>query len=659
MVETTVAETPIAETPVVDTPVAEVPVEEAPVVETPVAEIPVAEAPVVETPVTEAPAVDTAPVTADNTNDQVNWETQQSAAYYPFAEVTEPVAPKKKKKWWKVAVFTLVPLALVAAIVAMNFTLVAGYAIKWFGSDSAYLKFVEANSIAGYADDITDLYDALRREGDSKYVDVSSVQTEMKILISDELKGLLSQAGADVDLSWLNNTKFKVNADINDNLISMFSAVEIDGQQILSMDYIMDYVNMQVYMRIKELSEKYIGVDGSKVPSAHSSSVESLVPTASVNADNLPSSIKMLQSLKDVLPNGDVLDDIIKRYVETALGALDSAEATTKTVKLNSVEQDLTCIQMNVTTGMVMDVAMAVIDELGNDDDIKDIINDLPKELTSLVIPQAEGNQSPYAQFCMALEQAKKSIVSERKLMTPEVANEVVFSIKDYVNSKHEVVGRTISIGENEIFTYITVTDGDNFAFEAEAENVAFSGEGTNKSGIINATYTVNAKGTEVVQIKLLDFDENEFDDGNLVGKVRIIPSQAVLSQLAGGQSAGSVLGMLNFAFECSFDLDEDGGSESISILNGDKVFFGIEATISMSDDAADITVPSGDNVIMIDDESDMQEWAKDFDIQKIIDNLKKTNIPDEYVEMLEDLVNGSNSKEGYTDIIGDIDGAY
>ncbi len=618
--------------------------QEAPVVEAPAVETPVVETPVVEVPVAETPAVETAaPAAEAEQTSEVNWDSEQPADYFQFAGMTEePQAPKKKKKWWKVAVFTLVPLALVAAIVAMNFTLVAGYAIKWFGSDSAYLKYVEANSISGYADNITDIYDIFTgNDSDIKYSDIRSGQSEVKVVIGDKVKTLLSQAGVDVDLSWLNGVVFKTNANINEDLMSAVAAIEIDGQQIFSYDQIVDLVNMQIFARIKELNEKYIGINATNTYSGSSASVENLIPTAAAESVDVQERMEMYSKIIEALPDGDTVDSLIKRYIKTALGAVDTAEAETKTVKLNGVYQDLTCIELDVTTGVLIDVAYDVLDELENDGDIEDIIDDFSRAAAGIFMAQGVDMDDVYSQFREVIKQAKTTIKSSKSMMTKE-DDEVVFSIKDYVNSKHEIVGRTLTVGEQEVLTYITVRDGKNFAFEAEVQNLVITGEGTEESDKVNATYTVKVGENDIVDIKLVDFDAGEFEDGNLVGTVRIIPSQAVLTQALG--SNASMLGILDPAFEFKFNLNEEGGSQSINILSGEEVLIGFDVTITLSEDEQDITVPSGDDVIMIEDEDDFRTWAESIDLQKIIDNLKKTDIPAEYTDLLEGILDRASA---------------
>lgn len=608
-------ENPTDTQPVVENPVAEEPVTENTTAENPAAENPAAQAP-------EAPYGETA-VLPDN-----------DGTGFAAPNFEEEPPKKKKSKILRNLLFVAVPLALVAAII-LNLGTVAGLAIKTFASPSAYFKYVETKAFADYSDSATDIYDAFLLENLNEDY---SMESEIKLVVNDKLSEMLeSYVGTKLDLSWLNDIVISLDGSVKDNLESAALGLDISKQRILSLDVIMDMSEQEMFMAISEFSDKYIKY--------------SLNGATGYDDDSSENYYDLIKKFgEEILPDADTLDKLICKYTEIAIENITEVTKSKDTLEIDGIKQNVTVLKFTIDAELLTDIAEDILKEAKNDAEIKKIVKNLQDVLTEQNVLKDE-DADLYEEFQNAIDEGLKELDEGRD----EITDEEYVTVYDYVNGSSEIIGRKIEVMGDETAYYATVRSGKKFAFEAEISGVAsITGSGTEQGDILNGKYKVNVNGTTYAELEIEDFDTEKARDGYINGVFRFRPSDELI-YLVGGSGAASAISFIDPALELKYETSSKKAEVALNILDGDDTLIGLELNGKLGD-AKNITKPSDKNTIDSNDSDAMTEWSENIDLDAIVEKLKKTDIPSEYINMIESLI--SMSQGGY-DSYDDYDYSY
>lgn len=538
-----------------------------------------------------------------------------------FAQVQfdapEATNAKKKGKGW---VKALIPIVAVVAAVAVVFAFfgdaAVGTAIKTFGSPSDYLTYVEARSLGGYVDSITNMYDTYLVQG--MKMD-QYAEAKLDVELGESALELLEQA-ADMDLEWLNDLGIKMNANVKDTAESVNMALTMGEQSILSMDVIMDMANAGLYVAIPELNDKYLYMEMDDV----SSDMSGMSGAAGETMEDLGKTFDMLEK---ILPSEKSVNSLVDKYIKIALENLEEVEKDSEAVEVDDIEQKLTTLEFEFTQETAVNIAIAVLEELKEDSEVKKIVENAQNVLVEEDFID-EPDDSAYDVMVDAIDDALDD------LEDADPSDDELFTLVDYVNSKHEVVGRAIEVSGTEILRYVTVYKGSNFATELVVEQGLFEllGTGTEKGGVINGEFNLTVQDTDVLTMTVENFDSDKAEEGYFNGKFKLEPSSALLEELG-----ASVVSAMNPAIEIVCESSESSSNIAINVLTGDELFAGITVS-DVRKAGQEINVPAESETV---DADDAEEWMNSLSFDKLIENLKKTDIPDDIVDALETLMDG------------------
>ena len=220
--------------------------------------------------------------------------------------------------------------------------------------------------------------------------------------------------------------------------------------------------------------------------------------------------------------------------------------------------------------------------------------------------------------------------------------NETILVWTDYVNSKHGVIGRSIEVQEEEIFYYVTVTKGKKIATEVEigpdGEKVVIEGSGKNRGGVISAEYDIKYKGSDLKlnlgTIVLEKYNTKTAKKGYLNGTIRIEPSKTVMKKMD-LDDVDELISISDPQLEIVLDSSKTKNKTEINLMNDKDLLVGIELSMQLKN-ASKIKTPSTGKTVDVDD---AEEWLESMDFDKLVSKLKKTSLPDELVEMVEDFI--------------------
>ena len=532
----------------------------------------------------------------------------------PGFGTVEPVKKKKKIKPARI-IFPAVAVILAAVLIFTNVGYLIGATLtKWFGSDRAYLQVVEKHAISSYASTVTDYYEDYFKNN----IDNARIEGNVSVSLGKQAKSLAKMY--DIDLGALDAAGFDfVYNSKGDRLMSML-ALTMGGKDILSAEMVFDGKEGAAYVKLKELTSKVLRVE---------------IPD-SVDIDTA----KYKKALEKMLPKPATVEKLVGKYAKIALKEIKDVDVYSDTVEVDELSQKLTVVEYTISEETLYNMGMAVVKAAKKDKDIKKIIKNIEKGYEEL---DAELPDDLYDEFIDALDNA------EDELDSASPSDDTTVTVYSYVNGKHEVVGRKVSLGDDSDveYSYVTVHDGKKFETEVKADKAYIYGSGTDKNDKITGEFTVYYDEDEIAVIEYENFEKNSFKKGKLKGTVRVTPGKALKSMLSRKISDSSVrriINSLDFALEVKMDVTKKGGNITYTFLVDGAEFVSLDITTKRSA-GKKVSVPDGDT-IDVTDEDELEEFIEDIDFDKVLRNLKKAGLPEELIDGLEDAISNIGRKD-------------
>lgn len=325
------------------------------------------------------------------------------------------------------------------------------------------------------------------------------------------------------------------------------------------------------------------------------------------------------------------MKDILPELVKVAFKSIDNVEREKETFTANGVDQKATCLTIEVDEQMLRDMAAAVLEELATSKDVKNLIKDLYEDMDEFsasmdVTMEYDSADAMYDGFVKAMEEALNE-VSE-----PAVSDEVLMTLKTWVNGSNEILAVSMSIdGGAELFVG-KAKDGNKVGYEISMTSGGYTlfevlGEGTQKGNKLTAEFVVEVEGEgELLVLETEDLDIKKLKKGEFDGKIVLSFGEELLDTM-GSEAAmlsGAKLSISGTADDKKCDLEitvRALGSDLCTVRLKQKI--GSNVNIKVSDKNT---------------QTDPIEWAESMEFDKIIDRLEKAGVSDEIVEQLRDL---------------------
>ncbi len=479
---------------------------------------------------------------------------------------------------------------------------------------------------------IESLGDALDAKAGSK--------VELSVNVGDDLLKMLTQQVLDGNsdmLDFLSKISLSVDAGMKNDVSKSQVVLGLNGKDILTLNVLMNMADSVMYLGAPDLNSTYLKFDIAEIME------QAAGEGAMVGATMSP---MMLNALTEALPDADTLTTLLKRYVDIALAELDNVEQTTTTLKLDGLEQECTQLTLNIYAEDAYAVAKAVLKEAKNDNTLKNAIVDFAdaiEELTGQDINTDEIKQN----FTSSIEQLLESLEAQEK---EDADDDTCIQLITYVDDNHNIIGNKLFVegGAEEgvqeyaeaskevedapIFYYYTVTEGDEFAFEAVSDgmDLKISGSGTVKNGKTNGTYDVftDYDGMKMLTIEVEDMTADS-------GTLTIAPSSAIESQL----------GLNALPFEkLALELKYSEESIALNVLSNSKLLVGVTMKVTASN-GPNLNIPS--NAVDATDANKLQQWASNLNLNQLIKNLEKAGVPSELLSALSGISQPGISQSG------------
>ena len=545
-----------------------------------------------QTTVLETPAFEAAPVAP---------EAPVAPAEPAFAEVSfEEKAAPEKKKWWLIPAIVGGVLAVLAVLALIFWNQLSGFWLKTFAPEEEYFQHVEKQALSVYTEDIAKVYgDCVEQLGN----DEITAQAQMSLTVSDEVLDLITEnTGMEIELDWINDVTFDLDTVMDGEQMMVCVAVAVGGQEVVDMNVIVDQENNRVLMGVPSLSDKYMQED-----------VYGTAAITSIDRDMLKA-----------LPSEEEVQKLLDKYLEIALSEMTKVSKETDTLEIGDVSQKVTVLEYELTEKEALAICKAVLKEAKSDKDLKKIVERVAD------YAEEAGMLSDADEVYDSFKEGIENTLDELKEVEPE--KETFLVLTDYVNGAHEIVGRKLTVEEQDVFYYATAIKGKEFATEMEVSGaMEIQGEGTIEGNIRKGEYVLIVEEQELLVINA-ELDEKKLEEMYISGKFDITPTEVAMELMELDSSVSSVIKSMGLGLQVIVDSSEDVAKLEMNVTSNGKVMVGLGLDAKNGSDKK-IEIPDSGDVI---DAYDSDEWIASLDLSKLVENLKNTSIPSDLVDLLE-----------------------
>ena len=548
---------------------------------------------------------------------------EDTADYESVAPVSEPVAPtyindnasnepapknKSSKKW----LFIGIPVLAVILAVVLCFNTLTGFFVKNFGSDASYFAYVEGTSLKGYGAVATSIYGM----GKNNLTNGVGAEGEIAIEIGDTLTTMLSGYANGLDLSWLKQIKIVMDADTVGSKASGTFALVLGDQTILTFEYITDTEKGVAYLRCKELNDKFIKFE---IPDFSGSGMTSM----SVYSSSSTAVLNNISTLMEYMPTEEELNKLLEKYVAIALKQITDDDVVRESgeITANGITESCTVLNLNITDKLLLNVVKAVLTEAENDKEIIAIIEKLEKGVKEISKTSENAVEEYKEGVADALEEIN-GLINDLEGNGTEY-----FTLIDYVNGSHEIIGREVAMGESKILSVLSAESGSDIGYELLASELSVKGKGKKNGDAVTGDFSLSVEGKEIVTLGLENF-ATDAENGTLNGAAVLKLGKDVKYLM--DSTTYSTLSLLNLSLRMEFDNSADKANSSFAVLSGEKVF--VKLSVNSKTTSIKIANAPSDSETISYTEVDIT----DFDLSAVIDNLEKAGVPQNLLTVLQ-----------------------
>lgn len=595
--------------------------------------------PIVEESVATAPIVEDAQNSVVAENVDIQAEAAESLDGVEFSEetvapahneffVAEPAAKTKKKMSKKKKAIIGGVLGTIAAAIAVvcifAWDYVENFFVETFSSDEGYYQYVEGKNVDELASSVGSVVGLLN--GDSSNFGNSST---VKVQLGDTVIDYIAQQSGlnKSDIQWLSEMGFATDIAMVKNSFSMGMDMLIGDKTALGVDMILDYDNMCIYMCIPQLSDEYIVIEMPEMPDGMSMSDYEQVMETWTN-------------ISEALPNEETTTEIITRYLNTAIEAINDVDKDSATIKANGVSQKCTRLTYTIDEDAVKDILAAVLKEFQNDKDIEKIVK-------NVVVATGEIDEDDFDDMYEELIDNMDMVIDS--IDDINMGNFEI-DVYTYVDGRGEVIGREIEVDDADIdFHYYTTHNGDDvgveMVFAADGQSVELLGSGTLDGDLLDCNYTLSVGGIKMLNIKAVDYDVMKAEDGYTNGKFIITLPEDTCELIEDNLDIPAELADMlpELSIEINIKQSESSASFDVALLQNSDLIVKLSLS-SKETKPSDIVIPS--DAVKIEDENDLEEFFSNIDPDKFLQHLKDVGIPESFFESFEE---GVSQKNDYT----------
>lgn len=536
---------------------------------------------------------------------------------------------KKKPKGKKLLIVTAI-LAVVAVCVFLFFDYIVNAAFRTFAPEEKYYGYVEKKNALQLSEAVLSTYSTYTSS-------VTNNENEIKATIKMELgeEGIdsleqytvgLEDLGMD-NLSWLSSVSLDYTITTEEQKTQMCIAFLLGDVQIMTYDMLIDSEAEKMYVQIPELSSDYL--------------------VFNMEQDEVDAMLTMYESqdaFQDALPTEKELQELLKRYFVVMIDSITEVEKDSSEISAAGISQKYTELSYRIDTDLIVDIIDNIYKTAKKDKDLKKIINNFAEAAGMDYAPEDDFYDELMDSFGDSVEELKEGADS---------ANVKLGKMTIWVDAKGDIVGREINFStdmESMTIAYYAPKKGNkegfDFIMKADRETLfEVEGTGLESGGRLTGDYSFIMMDYEIVTLSLDKFDTEAWKKGSLQGAVEIACGDELkqcLDATIFGYSYEDTQLFTEVLSDYSLRMEWDSQNKSeyrssMAVLkNGENVVsYTLTGNVSKGGTVKKL---SDGQCYSIDDES--EAYLENCDFNSFIKNLKKADLPDEIIELIERLEN-------------------
>lgn len=381
-----------------------------------------------------------------------------------------------------------------------------------------------------------------------------------------------------MDTTFMENIKLDIQLAQEDDLLWERVGLMLGDNPVLHVETLEDYENELSYVTVPELTDLYLMLD-----------VGALLDTI------LPESGLIPEEPEQMIP--EFLPEKMPEYVQALYAPLQNVEKTTEQMQIGELQQELTVVTVTATEPELRTCLESLLAAMGADaQQTEETVDPLLEELFSGV---------------------KKA--EDRTLV-----------LKTYVNDTDNVVGRSMLVAGQELFSWLLVVQDGQFRAGMQMAEYLLMGTGTVEEDLINGDFTLSVSEQEMLTVTIKDFDRTKNQNGDLQLDLEASLSQELTRQLA----AQMPTDLFSDAVTLKLQISKQGGELSVKgNLLFDYVYSFLKVQYVEKPADYEITIPQ--NVIDGTDEKDQITWNDSLRYDVLWDNLRAAGVPESLIEQL------------------------
>lgn len=509
-----------------------------------------------------------------------------------------------------------------------------------FGADSYSATEKEA-----WAKSVAEFTSAYAESMKSSETLMSGAQADISLKLEDSGRSLLGFLVPD-DISWADSLVLSTTSSFVDGKEGILMKVLLNDTQICTIEYYLDPETQDIFMKIPELSDKYIKVNLKEAAELQAKSLEEAASDLSDDLDSavtassdfmegysagLNASVSLFSDLSASMPEGSVLEELLNKYGTLIFDNVAEGESSQDTLTAGGVSADCTVYEGQITLENGVKMANAILSEAKSDKELEGILSNWAQ-----ILPDSEDL---YDQFIKAIDTGLDSL---KDVDTSDTDS--YLSTRIWVDGNGDIAGRELGIHEGDtdtpILTWKMPKADSDFGYllsvTADGSSFELSGSGQIENDKLNGTYTFSQDSSPVVNIEVKDYDVASEKEGNLNGTYTITFAEDIANEDAAA--------LQNFALIMDIASAKDTGSISLSVTSGGSTL----GTLSITSGAGEtVDIPDLSSITesySAYDEDAMTAYAATMDFTEILSNLSDAGVPDEVITSI--LSGGSSDTE-------------
>ncbi|MCR5355862.1 MAG: zinc ribbon domain-containing protein [Lachnospiraceae bacterium] len=512
-----------------------------------------------------------------------------------FAIEDEPVDKSRRK-------YYIVGAIAVAAVVFLICFCNTNTFKRLFYKPADYYRYVEKKNAHKNLEQLGGWLEVAGMDGNGDKA--SGREESLNIGMSDDILDAVSDAFG-VNADFLKEINITGKSALYGNLYSGNVNLSLGSDQVLALNTIADSENDNLYLRIPELSDDYLGFN--------TENLKSLLEKAGASNAKIDKSTEDYLKMMSSLPKAARVIKIADRYADLVFDNIEDVKKSgMKTLELGGVKQKCWVLTVKLDYRDLKQLGEALKGEVSNDKDLKAIVSEMAESAD------------------VYEDEAWDAVLDAVDDLADDLTYLAGSKMEVYVDSRGHVISREITAGEaaDLTVTYGRTIHGREFGalLDVKYEGTSFTIEGIGrKSGeIYFADFTLGGSDIDSLGFSLNCFDHKAFEKQKIDGEVSVRVGDIMEMFNIDHPAAGLIEDYLAVLTVTAKDVK----SYEIRLKLADGKSEPFKCTYTFKDTGASkISVP--EDAIMVEKLSDMKDYLAEADFDCVQDNLERAGVPE------------------------------